>query len=75
MPTGEVYVHPDASSSVVPHLKAHLPHASVELYVTEVPPAPDSIILATFPPSESPPESRAWAIGVIGLVDVLETGF
>jgi len=74
MPTGEVYIHPDATS-VVPHLKAHLPHASVELYVVEVPPAPDSIVLTTFPPSESPPKSRGWAIGVLGITGMPETEF
>lgn len=70
--TDAVYTHLDATSSIVPHLKAHLPHASTELYVVEVPPTPNSTVLATFPPTESPPESSAWAVGVLGITGVLE---
>ena len=49
LPVGGVYAHPDATSSMIPHLKAHLLHASTELYVVQVPPAPDSTVFATFP--------------------------
>ncbi|KAI0256219.1 hypothetical protein BJV78DRAFT_1273118 [Lactifluus subvellereus] len=72
-----VYIHPDATSSVLPHLKARLPDAATQLYVVEVPPAPASTVLATFPPSESPPEPLVWSIGVIGIIDspVLDTEF
>jgi ribosomal protein S18 acetylase RimI-like enzyme len=70
-----VYTHLDATSSILPHLKAHLPHSSTELYVVGVPPAPNSTVLATFPPTKSPPESSAWAVGVLGIADALETEF
>ena len=70
-----IYTHPDASSSILPHLKAHLPHASTELYVVEVPPAPNSTVLATFPPAESPPESSTWAVGVLGITGEYDTEF
>lgn len=70
-----VYTHQDATSSILPHLQAHLPHASTELYVVEVPPAPNSTVLATFPPTESPPESSAWAVGVLGITGMFETEF
>jgi len=68
-----VYIHLDATSSILPHLKAHLPHASTELYVVEIPPAPNSTVLATFPPTKSPPESSAWAVGVLGIVGMPDT--
>lgn len=71
----DIYIHPDAASSVLPHLKVHLPYASTELYVVEVPPAPDSTVLATFPPTESLPHSRAWAVGVLGITGRPETEF
>ncbi|KAI0001369.1 hypothetical protein BJV74DRAFT_898052 [Russula compacta] len=71
----DIYIHPDATSSVLPHLKVHLPYTSTELYVVEVPPAPDSTVLATFPPTESPPHSKAWAIGVLGITGRPETEF
>src|SRR6267154_4342924 len=70
-----VYIHLDATSSILPHLKAHLPHASTELYVVEVPPAPNSMVLATFPPTKSPPESSTWAVGVLGITSMPETEF
>ncbi|KAF8499784.1 hypothetical protein F5888DRAFT_1685598 [Russula emetica] len=70
-----VYIHLDATSSILPHLKAHLPHASTELYVVGVPPAPNSTVLATFPPTKSPPESSAWAVGVLGITGRQETEF
>ena len=70
-----IYIHLDATSSILPHLKAYLPHASTELYVVEVPPAPNSTVLATFPPTKSPPESRAWAVGVLGITGIPETEF
>jgi len=73
LPVGDVYIHPDATSSVIPHLKAHLPHASTELYVVQVPPAPDSTVFATFPPAESPLKSRDWAVGVLGITGMPET--
>jgi len=62
-----VHIHPDATSSILPHLKVHLPHASTELYVVEISPAPNSTVLATFPPTESAPESSTWAVGVLGI--------
>ena len=71
----DVYIHPDATSSISPHLKAHLPHASTELYVVEVPPTPNSMVLATFPPTKSPPESNAWAVGVLGIKSMPEAEF
>lgn len=70
-----VYIHLDATSSVLPHLKARLPDAATQLYVVQVPPAPASTVLATFPPSESPPESLVWSIGVIGITGAPETEF
>lgn len=70
-----VYIHLDATSSIIPHLKANLPHASTELYVVEIPPALNSTVLATFPPTKSPPESSPWAVGVLGLTDMFETEF
>jgi len=70
-----VYIHLDATSSILPHLKAHLPQASTELYVVQVPPAPNSTVLATFPPTESPPGSSAWAVGVLGITGMPETEF
>jgi len=73
LPVGDVYIHPDATSSMIPHLKPHLPHASMELYVVQVPPAPDSTVFATFPPAESPPKSRDWAVGVLGITGMPET--
>ena len=68
-----VYIHPDATSSILPHLKTHPPHASTELYVMEVPPASNSTVLATFPPTKTPPESSAWAVGVLGVTGMPET--
>jgi len=70
-----VYIHLDATTSILPHLKAHLPHASTESYVVEVPPAPNSTVLATFPPTKSPPDSSVWAAGVLEVTDVPETEF
>jgi FR47-like protein len=70
-----IYIHPDATLSVVPHLKAHLPVTATQLYVVEVPPDPVSTVLATFPPSETPPESSAWSIGVIAITGRPETEF
>jgi hypothetical protein len=70
-----IYIHLDPTSSILPHLKAYLPHASTELYVVEVPPAPNSTVLATFPPTESPPKSSPWALGVLGITDMPETEF
>jgi hypothetical protein len=70
-----VYIHLDATSSILPHLMAHLPHASTELYVVEVPPAANSMVLATFPPTKSPPESSPWAVGVLGITGMPETEF
>ena|SRR6266403_4028394 len=75
MMDSDIYVHLNPTSSIIPHLKAHLPHASTELYVVEVPPAPDSTVLASFPPAESSPESSAWAVGVPGITDMPETEF
>ena len=71
----KVYAHLDATSSILPHLKAHLPHASTEVYVVEVPPAPNSTVLATFPSTKSPPESNPWAVGVLGITGMFETEF
>ena len=34
------------------------PHPSTELYVVQVPTAPDSTVFATFPPHESPPKTE-----------------
>lgn len=70
-----VYIHLDATSSILPHLMAHLPHASTELYVVEVPPAANYMVLATFPPTKSPPESSPWAVGVLGITGMPETEF
>ena len=70
-----IYTHLDATSSILPHLKAYLPHASTELYVVEVPPAPNSTVLTTYPPTESPPKSSPWAVGVLGITDMPETEF
>jgi ribosomal protein S18 acetylase RimI-like enzyme len=70
-----VYIHLDPTSSILPHLKTHLPHASTELYVVEVPPAPNSMVLATFPPTKSLPESSSWAVGVLGITGMPETEF
>jgi ribosomal protein S18 acetylase RimI-like enzyme len=75
MPSLDVYIHPDPTSSLVPHLKVHLPHASTELYVVQVPPAPDSTIFATFPPDESPADSEDWVVGVLGITGLPETEF
>lgn len=74
---GDIYIHPDPTTSLIPHLKVHLPHASTELYVIQVPPAPDSTVFATFPPHESPPKSNDWAVGVLGItgLPVPETDF
>jgi hypothetical protein len=60
-------IYPVATSSILPHLKAYLPHASTELYVVpvEISPAPNSTVLATFPPTKSPPESSASTVGVL----------
>jgi ribosomal protein S18 acetylase RimI-like enzyme len=71
--TDGVYVHPDATSSVVPHLRAHLPDAATELYVVEVPPAPASTLLATF--LEFTPGSAVWSVGVIAITGAPETEF
>ena len=73
LPVGDVYIHPDATSSMIPHLKAHLPPASTELYVVQVPPAPDSTVFPTFPPAESPPKSRDWVVGALGITGMSET--
>ena len=72
---GDVYIHPDANSSVAPHLKAHLPYSSTELYVVQVPPAPDSTVFATFPPTESPSKSGDWSVGVLGITGTPQTEF
>ena len=72
---GGVYIHPDANSSVALHLKAHLPYASTELYVVQVPPAPYSTVFATFPPTGSPPKSGDWSIGVLGITGTPQTEF
>ena len=70
-----VYIHPDANSSGAPHLKAHLPYATTELYVIQVPPAPDPTVFATFPPTESPPKSGDWSVGVLGITGTPQTEF
>ena len=72
---GDIYIHPDPTTSLIPHLKVHLPHASMELYVIQVPPASDSTVFATFPPHESPPKSKDWAAGVLGITGLPETDF
>jgi ribosomal protein S18 acetylase RimI-like enzyme len=72
---GDVYIHPNSTSSLIPHLKAHLPYVSSMLYVIQVPPAPVPIVFATFPPDESPPESKDWAVGVLGITDLPESEF
>jgi GNAT superfamily N-acetyltransferase len=72
MPSSEVndiYIHPDPTSSLIPHLKAHLPCTSSVLHVIQVPPAPDSTAFATFLPAKSPPESKDWAVGILGIPD------
>ena len=71
----DIYIHPDANSSVAPHLKAHLPYASTELYVVQVPPAPDSTVFATFPPTFPPPKSEDWSVGVLGITGKAQTEF
>ena len=71
----DVYIHPDANSSVAPRLKAHLPFTSTELYVVQVPPAPDSTVFATFPPTGSPPKSGGWSVGVLGITGSPQTEF
>ena len=71
----DVYIHPDANSSVAPHLTAHLPYATTELYVIQVPPAPDSTVFATFPPTEYPPKSGDWSVGVLGITGTPQTEF
>jgi hypothetical protein len=70
-----IHIHPDATLYVLPHLKAYLPDAATQLYVVEVPPSPVSTVLATFPPSETPPESSAWSIGIIAITGRPETEF
>jgi GNAT superfamily N-acetyltransferase len=75
MEVGDIYIHPDPTTSLIPHLKVHLPHASTELYVIQVPPAPDSTVFATFPPHEYPLKSKDWAVGVLGITGLPETDF
>ena len=70
-----VYIHLDATSSIVPHLKENLLHASTGLYVVEVPPARNSTVLATFPPTKFTLKSSTWAVGVTGITGMLETEF
>ncbi|KAI0266653.1 hypothetical protein BC834DRAFT_872895 [Gloeopeniophorella convolvens] len=68
-----IYVHPDAASSIGPHLKARLPQAAVSLYGVEVPPTADATVVATFPPISPPPQDGLWAVAVLGITGRIET--
>jgi hypothetical protein len=57
---------------MAPHWKAH---ASTELYVVQVPPAADSTVFATFPPTTFPPKSGGWSVGVLGITGTPQTEF
>lgn len=43
--------------------------------MVQVPPAPDSTVFATFPPTESPPKSGDWSVGVLGITGSPQTEF
>jgi hypothetical protein len=75
LPAWVEHIYLVATSSILPHLKAYLPHASTELYVVEISPAPNYTELATFPLTKSPPESSAWTVGGLGITGILETEF
>ncbi|KAI0266654.1 hypothetical protein BC834DRAFT_872899 [Gloeopeniophorella convolvens] len=73
MPGDGIYVHPNAASSIGPHLRARLPQAAVPLYGVEVPPTADATVVATFPPTSSPPQDGLWAVAVLGITGRIET--
>ncbi|KAI0066201.1 hypothetical protein BV25DRAFT_1514696 [Artomyces pyxidatus] len=69
----QVYVHPDASSTVRPHLNSHLPSAIVVEHLLSNPPSQSSTFIASFPPSGHPLSPAPWSAAVVDLSRPNET--